>query len=103
VLVQPANPQDLARGICRLLGDPHYAREMGRRGRAKMLDQFTLERTSTDLARLYRKMLANDNRRPVNSGNIVLRLVVLAGVCAYIALRIGAEELSGPRLRTRPD
>jgi len=53
VLVQPLDPADFARGIVTLLRDRDAARAFGERGRALMLEKFTLRRTVEDLHELY--------------------------------------------------
>lgn len=58
VVVEPSNPQDLARGICELLRDPQRAAALGEAGRARMLEHFTLEVTVPALARIYARQRA---------------------------------------------
>jgi glycosyltransferase involved in cell wall biosynthesis len=53
LLVAPGDPDDLARGILRLLGDRREARQLGERGRARMLAGFTLEKTAAGLVEIY--------------------------------------------------
>jgi glycosyltransferase involved in cell wall biosynthesis len=53
VLVSPADPADVARGILRLLRDPKRARALGEAGRRRMLARFTLSKTIADLHALY--------------------------------------------------
>lgn len=43
VVVEPANPQQLAEAICRVLGDPVWAKEAGQLGRQRVLENYTLE------------------------------------------------------------
>lgn len=54
VLVNPGDPEDLARGICSLLRDPVRAAALGRAGREHMLSRFTLTTTVPRLRDLYR-------------------------------------------------
>jgi hypothetical protein len=49
ILVSPADPVDLARGILRLLRDRKRARAQAEAGRARMLARFTLSKTIADL------------------------------------------------------
>lgn len=86
VLVEPANPADLKRGILRLLDDPEAARRMAKRGRAYMLSRFTLDHTVDDLHGIYTRRLAEAPRgyRPVVS---VLRFAGGSVLCAVIVLR----------------
>ena len=59
ILVEPADPADLARGILELLKDPERARQLGRTGRERMLARFTLATTARELAALYRQQRAS--------------------------------------------
>jgi len=86
VLVEPADPADLKRGILRQLDDPDAARRMAKRGREYMLSRFTLDHTVDDLHGIYDRRLADAPRgyRPVVSA---LRFVGGSVVCAVIVLR----------------
>jgi len=53
ILVNPEDPEDLARGICDLLRDPERGAALGRAGRARMLSGFTLTTTVPRLHDLY--------------------------------------------------
>ena len=107
VLVNPADPADLARGIVRLLGDPEGARRLGRAGRALMLDRFTLTRTVRDLHELYVRRLP---RRPAARRGYRLhvsirRACVLIPVATYLKARLTVEKLAFhlyDRWRARP-
>ena len=46
VLVDPADPADIARGLRRLLASPETVAEFARRGRQRVLDRYTWERTA---------------------------------------------------------
>lgn len=59
VLVEPADPADLARGILELLGDRERALKLGRAGRERMLTRFTLATTAGELASLYQRKRAS--------------------------------------------
>ena len=55
-LVPPADPPALARALAELLGRPDRAREMGRAGRALVLERFDLDRQVEATARVYRSL-----------------------------------------------
>jgi rhamnosyl/mannosyltransferase len=58
-LVAPANDwRALATAVQRLADNPHWAREMGRAGRQRLLDHFTLERMVAAVEGVYRSALA---------------------------------------------
>ncbi len=86
IVVEPADPLDLARGIKTLLGNPELGRRLARSGRALMLEKFTLRRTVEDEDRLYRKLLsdASAGYRPSRQA---LRIVIAAFVGAYASVR----------------
>lgn len=63
VLVNPADPDDMARGIIQMLRDPQRARALGRAGRELMLSRFTLNRTVNDLAELYAGLILREKSR----------------------------------------
>lgn len=90
VLVNPSDPQDLARGIIQLLRDREHARALGRAGRGLMLGRFTLRRTVDDLASLYRRLLneAQRRRRFYNPLISILRLLAGAPIFAYQVSRL---------------
>ncbi|MGC9395149.1 MAG: glycosyltransferase [Anaerolineae bacterium] len=46
VLVDPADPADIARGLTRIFASPETAAEFARRGRQRVLDRYTWERTA---------------------------------------------------------
>jgi hypothetical protein len=77
VLVSPADPVDLARGILRLLRDPKRARAQAEAGRARMLARFTLSRTIADLHALYLDQAPGNPQRlgchaPLQAGHPVI-------------------------------
>ncbi|MGY3394283.1 glycosyltransferase involved in cell wall biosynthesis [Bradyrhizobium sp. USDA 3311] len=86
VLVGPADPAELARGILELLRDPSRAREFGRHGRARMLERFTLRTTVEDEHRLYQRLYA---RAPAGYRSVrrAFRLFCGALVGGYLAFR----------------
>ena len=93
VLVEPANADELARGILQLLRDPERAHRLGRTGRKLMLERFTLSRTVRDLSELYNRLLRRDGdaRRKYRLWVSCCRLIVLGPVSAYLALRMMTE------------
>lgn len=59
IQVNPADPTDLAQGILRLLRAPDNARSLGKAGRQRMLDYFTLKTTVKELDKLYKEQYAS--------------------------------------------
>lgn len=57
LLADPVNPQDLAGKIRRLLGEPDLRREMGRRGREKVLGSYTIAKVVDRMEVLYASVL----------------------------------------------
>ncbi len=58
LLADPMNPQDLAEKVRRLLADPDLRAEMGRRGREKVLANFTVEKVADQVLQVYQGVLA---------------------------------------------
>jgi glycosyltransferase involved in cell wall biosynthesis len=58
LLVPPEDPAALAEAISTLLGDPSTREEMGRRGRARSLERFSVERMAGSYEDLYRRLLS---------------------------------------------
>jgi glycosyltransferase involved in cell wall biosynthesis len=58
ILVEPGDPEDLARGLRRLLEDHGQRQELGRRGREAVRQQFTAEGMARATVDVYRKYLA---------------------------------------------
>ena len=48
-LVDPSDPEDLARALGRLLSDEGLRRRMGENGRRRVLDEFSIERSAVQL------------------------------------------------------
>jgi glycosyltransferase involved in cell wall biosynthesis len=53
LLVPPANADALTTALSRLLGNPNEAREMGKRGRARLEKEFTVQRMARKHAQVY--------------------------------------------------
>jgi len=98
VLVNPASPDDLARGILQLLREPERARALGRAGRKLILERFSLNRTVQDLAGLYDCLAAREKkRRKFYQPSVSLwRLVVAMPIVAYLAFRLFVIDLKLP-------
>lgn len=103
IVVRPSDPADLARGIVELLHKPEQARALGRAGRQLMLQQFTLERTVSDLAGLYQKLVeeVRAQRSAYNPARSLLRVVFAAPVFAYMILRLVVLDIYLPIYRAR--
>jgi len=86
VLVAPADPADLARGIVQLLRDPQRAAALGQAGRRLMLAQYTLTHTVCDLHQLYARERTSA-RRGYRRAVPLLRAAVLAPLLCWHALR----------------
>jgi len=86
VLVQPRDPADFARGIVSLLRDREAARALGERGRALMLEKFTLRKTAEDLHALYQAGYAA-GPAGYRSPRQAFRLIGGGVVGLYLALR----------------
>lgn len=60
LLVPAADPQALARAMERLLADPGWAAELGRRGQTIVREEFSLDRMVDGNRRVYEMMLGNN-------------------------------------------
>jgi len=63
VLVDPADPADIARGLGRLLSDPAAWAEFARRARQRVLDCYTWERTARRYVSLLEEVLRDPTAR----------------------------------------
>jgi glycosyltransferase involved in cell wall biosynthesis len=59
LIVEPEDPAALAEALDSLVADPARRRELGRRGRARVLDEFTPERMAHRTVALYRDLCAS--------------------------------------------
>jgi len=59
LIVEPEDPAALAEALDSLAADPARRRELGRRGRARVLDEFTPERMADRTVALYRDLCAS--------------------------------------------
>jgi glycosyltransferase involved in cell wall biosynthesis len=56
LLVKPGDPEELARAILSLLNEPAYAIALGRTGRKRVRDEFTVERMAERTAEVYSRL-----------------------------------------------
>jgi glycosyltransferase involved in cell wall biosynthesis len=61
ILVAPRDPEALAGAIAKLAVQPELAAEMGQRGRARVLEQFTLAQTARKNEAYYYELLGAVN------------------------------------------
>jgi glycosyltransferase involved in cell wall biosynthesis len=61
LLVSPGNPEALALALVRLLQDPNSRQGMGRAGKQRVEEHFTLEHTMSTLQGLYAQLLSTRN------------------------------------------
>jgi glycosyltransferase involved in cell wall biosynthesis len=57
LLVPPRAPEALADAITRVVREPSLGRELGRKGRARVLEQFTLEQMAVKNENFYYELL----------------------------------------------
>ncbi len=57
IIVPPADPQALSRAILKLLQEPELRRELGRRARRRVEEEFSLDRLAESTERLYNDLL----------------------------------------------
>jgi glycosyltransferase involved in cell wall biosynthesis len=58
ILVPPLDPTSLAGAISQLLRDPRLRQRMGQAGRKRVLANFTRESVTTQLLKIYQKLIA---------------------------------------------
>jgi glycosyltransferase involved in cell wall biosynthesis len=61
LLVPMGDPHAMAQAICSLLSDPTRAAEMGRAGRKRVENHFTIHHTARGVQSVYDDLLAHDN------------------------------------------
>jgi glycosyltransferase involved in cell wall biosynthesis len=54
--INPYDPQDIAWGVNSALGDEDHMKVLGRNGRKRVLEQFTWEKTASDVLKIYEKV-----------------------------------------------
>ena len=65
ILVDPADPEDIARGLERVIGEEDAWQRFARRGRQRVLDRYTWERTAQNYLNVIREIVdAPEARRP---------------------------------------
>jgi hypothetical protein len=96
LLVNPEDPEDLARGIIQQLRAPEQAHAMAVAGRKLMLERFTLNRTVADLAKLYDQLLTTKARKPHNLMVSFGRLLLAVPVFTYLAFRLLVIDMFVP-------
>lgn len=98
VLVNPSDPDDLARGIIQMLRDPERARSLGRSGRQLILERFTLRRTVADLAELYERSAFKDKKRRRGYNPLVSLCRLAAGIplLMFLAFRLFVVDMFIP-------
>jgi len=57
ILVPPNSPEKVASAVLKLLDDPPFRREMGRRARRLVEDNFTIQRTLDQMETIYRQLV----------------------------------------------
>jgi sucrose-phosphate synthase len=68
VLVDPADPADIAHGLLRLVGPENEWRTFHRAGRQRVLDRYTWERTAEGYLRVVKKMLDSKQMQSPDQG-----------------------------------
>jgi glycosyltransferase involved in cell wall biosynthesis len=65
VLVEPGNPEDMARGIAQVLDNPG-AEDMGRRGRRLMVDRYSWRESARQAVQVYSEIIARYKRQKMD-------------------------------------
>jgi glycosyltransferase involved in cell wall biosynthesis len=102
LVVQPSDPNDLARGILELLRAPEKARAFGKAGRREMLQNFTIDRTASDLSNLHRKLI--EERRGEKGYHLatsVFRALAAAPIFTYMIFRLVILDMFVPMFVAR--
>ena len=58
ILFEPGDVQSLAEALLKLIRDHQLAEDMGRAGRARVLEKFSIEKTVKETVRIYRNLLS---------------------------------------------
>jgi teichuronic acid biosynthesis glycosyltransferase TuaC len=69
-VVRPGDPAGLAESIRLLVSDPARCREMGRRGRERIVQEFTWERHALELSSVYEETVKNTGSPALLRGNL---------------------------------
>ncbi len=56
ILYEPGNTQALAESLAKLLGDPHSAVAMGKRGQDAVCQQYNIEQTAQKMVQVFDKV-----------------------------------------------
>ena len=67
LLVPMGDPLSMADAITQILNNPAQAAEMGKLGRQRVIDHFTIQRTTTQLQQLFQEMLSNKTTAPITT------------------------------------
>lgn len=86
VQVNVSDPTDLAQGILRLLRSPEQAKQLGKAGRAWMLERFTLSSTVKELFNIYESYL-KDERQGYRLLITLSRFIKLSLFSIFVSLR----------------
>ncbi len=57
LLVAPGDADELAEAMCRLLGDPDLAARLAARGRERVMECFTIQRSARQIEQVYARLL----------------------------------------------
>ena len=57
ILCEPNNPSDLAAAMERLLLDPDYAEQLGKKGRGAVFEKFNVEQTAEEIVRICKEIV----------------------------------------------
>jgi glycosyltransferase involved in cell wall biosynthesis len=66
ILFEPGDVQSLAEAILKLIRNRQLAEDMGRAGRVRVLEKFSIKKTVKDTVRIYRNLLSEHIEKTVN-------------------------------------